>query len=69
MCADGIDPMQVDAMRRAFAELRAAAQRVLEQADATALDALRAACAADPEAFIVAAKPMHRMVLRLPTAR
>lgn len=72
MCDAGIDQAQVEAMRQAYAELRAAALAVLacpEPGDAPARAAharLRAACAPDPDAFVVQAAPQHRMVLRLP---
>lgn len=72
MCEAGIDPVQVEAMRQAYGELRAAAQRLLACHDPggmparAALERLREACLPDPAAFAIAPPPMHRMVLRLP---
>ena len=66
MCADNIDVEQVEAMRRAYVALRAAAQCVLADlaTGRPALDALRAACGPDPLAFATELKPIPYVVLR-----
>ncbi len=73
MCDDSFDAEQIEAMRRAYINLRAAAQRVLALCDdlglepaRQALDGLAVACAVDPASFVIEPPPMHRMVLRLP---
>lgn len=73
MCDVGIDPMQLEAMRQAYGELRAAALRLLACCEtigpaAASLEQLRAACVPDPASFAVEPPRMHRMTLRLPAS-